>query len=243
MRNLWMAMVAIGIAVAPAAAEEPRVIPGTDNVKIDLATRYDTEFTAGFDAIKAGKPRDAVTIFDKVIADYEARHTTKAPVYCADSVEQAATIGALKMMSGRDDEPEIEILGSEWCAALFGKGFALIDLKRSDEAVIYLQRAVEMAPADVHYLNELAEWYKSEGKWQRSYELFSQARDLAEQEYTASTKEIKARSLRGMAYNLIELGEPDRAEELYKQSLELLPGHQGALQELEYIRQMRAKGD
>jgi len=45
--------------------------------------------------------------------------------------------------------------------------------------------------------------------------------------------------LRGLGYTYIELQDLDRAEALYRQSLEIEPGNTTAERELEYIRRQR----
>jgi tetratricopeptide (TPR) repeat protein len=53
----------------------------------------------------------------------------------------------------------------------------------------------------------------------------------------------KARMHRGRGYVLTELGRLDEAEEAYNESLKLEPGNRIALNELEYIKQLRAGGE
>ena len=50
---------------------------------------------------------------------------------------------------------------------------------------------------------------------------------------------LKPLVLRGLGFTWIELHDLDRAEALYRQSLELAPGNSTAERELEYIRQQR----
>jgi tetratricopeptide (TPR) repeat protein len=53
---------------------------------------------------------------------------------------------------------------------------------------------------------------------------------------------VVARALRGVGFSLIELGELDRAEEAFRQSLELEPGNTTARKELEIVGLMRKTG-
>ena len=53
---------------------------------------------------------------------------------------------------------------------------------------------------------------------------------------------VVARALRGVGFSLIELGELDRAEEAFRQSLELEPDNATARQELEIIDLLRKTG-
>ena len=127
------------------------------------------------------------------------------------------------------------------CAAIFAKGFALIDLGRRAEAEPFLRRATELAPTDAHYLNEYAEWWKIERQWQKSYDLFARAAALAGEQPAEDRAPIHARSMRGMGFNLIELGRLDDAERLFLDSLKVEPDSPAALNELKYIAEQRAK--
>ena len=98
-----------------------------------------------------------------------------------------------------------------------------------------------MSPFNAHYLNEYAEWYKINRNWQTAYDVFSQARDLREFSPPDYADQIEARALRGMGFCLIELGKLDEAEKMFKDSLKLVPENQTALNEIGYIKELRAK--
>jgi tetratricopeptide (TPR) repeat protein len=183
-------------------------------------------------------PAKAVELVDPVIARSGAMTPDKDTAYsCSDNMADA-----LSSLIGAATPPRKAVVyNSGVCSALFIKGFSLIDLKRGGEAGPFLRRATELAPANSHYLNEYAEWFKTARQWQKSHDLFARAADLAPQQ-PADVRDLRhARSLRGMGFNLIELGNLDEAEKLMRQSLKLDPESRVARIELQYIAEQRAK--
>lgn len=127
------------------------------------------------------------------------------------------------------------------CYAIFLKGFALIDLNRSDEAPAYFERAIAMAPLNAQFLAELAEWYKNRRDWAHARPLFQRALDASE--FSPPDRKIfdKTRGLRGLGYILIEEGKLDEAERLYRKCLELDRNDDRSKRQLDYIAGKRAK--
>jgi tetratricopeptide (TPR) repeat protein len=207
-------------------------------VTIALENAHGDELARAFRMVNTGDPTGAEKIFRKVIADYEARAKPGTAYRCAKDMEDAANVSILAMV---DASKDVAILGTGWCDALFGEGFVLIDLNRSAESEPFLARAVEMGPTDPHYLNEYAEWYKSHRKWQRSLDLFTRAWNMVDRSTAGPDRKIAARSLRGMGFNQIELGDLDEAERLFKLSKEYEPESPHVDNELQYIEDLRAK--
>ena len=238
--SLRIALALLGIC-APALAQQPSKSPA-DDVVVEPDTQFDAQLLEGVQLLNAGKPAPAIKIFDAIIASYEAKYGAKIIYRCASEARTEDTIAdAFKsaLITGRKNI----VLGSEeWCTALFGKGFAMIDLGKPDEAGPYLARAVEMDPLNAHFINEYAEWFKPQRKWQQSYDLFLRAWRTVDHDKTGPNRRVAARSLRGMAFNLIELGDLKGAERLYRQSLEYEPEAAAKVQnELDFIADARAK--
>ncbi len=236
--------VLVGLAFAltgtslPAFAKENSDEP-TNVVMMEPERRHDEKLLEGLKLVNGGKPTEAIKLFDPIIADYEARYGSSPPYRCANGETAKATIA----FTAKNLHPAKFVLGSdEWCTALFGKGFALIDLGKPEEAGPYLARAVEMDPLNAHFINEYAEWFKPQRQWQQSYDLFLRAWRTVDHDKRGPSRRVAARSLRGMAYNMIELGDLSEAERLYRQSLEFEPEAAAKVQgELDYIADARAK--
>jgi tetratricopeptide (TPR) repeat protein len=181
-----------------------------------------------------------VALLDKVIADSPG----VTPSDNTDYVCASGPTDTLIALVGATTSPRkatTVAIDTAVCDALFLKGFTLIDLGRGAEAEPFLRRATELAPDNAHYLNEYAEWYKSARDWDKSYALFARAAELGPQQAEDVRAKRTARALRGMGFNLIEMGKLDEAEAKMKESLVVEPGNEGAKNELAYIKQERAK--
>jgi tetratricopeptide (TPR) repeat protein len=217
------AIIALGLGLAgPALAKAPN----------------DAEALAKAAQALGSDPAKAVKLVDPIIARSGAMTPADDTVYsCSDNL-----IGALSSLVTTATPPRKAVVyNAGVCDALFIKGFSMIDMKRGGEAEPFLRRATELAPANAHYLNEYAEWHKSARQWQTSYDLFAKAADLAPQQPVDVRDKRHARSLRGMGFNLIEMGKLEQAEALMNQSLKLEPDSQAAKNELQYIAEQRAK--
>lgn len=189
-------------------------------------------------AIQSGKAAEATAILTPLLADYEKAYAgEKRKIYCAHDPKQAL----LYMGQAAAAKTEAIAIDPGWCIALWGRGFALIDLQQIDAAVPFLERAVALSPSHAHYLSELGYAYQAQKKWQLSYDLYRRAADAAAFEEGDQRKRSLRRAWFGMGYDLIELGKLDEAEKLFNQCLALFPDDQKVKSELQYIREQRAK--
>ena len=200
------------------------------NTALHVDSRNDV--SKGFALIRAGKPAQAVKMFDSVIlASEQALGGDARPRLCQSGGAEAP-IAAGKAVA----------VSSAVCDAHFGKGYALVDLGRGDLAEAELRRATELAPDNAHFANEYAELFKSRREWQRSYDLFAHAWEIVDKSTSGADAKIAARALRGMGYTRIEMGRLDDAAKLFRQSLDYDPANQGAKTELDFIAQKQAIG-
>ncbi|WP_243652784.1 diguanylate cyclase [Novosphingobium sp. PhB165] len=225
---------ALGIALTvpemAMAGEAPALAP-VALVSGAAHAEYVGTVSRGFDMIRAGKPEKAVKLFDSVISASEQGLAGDArPRLClSDNGGHAAPSNAI-------------MVSSAVCDAHFGKGYALVDLGRGDLAENELRRATELAPDNAHYANEYAELFKSRRQFQKSYDLFAHAWAIVDKNTKGSDAGIAGRALRGMGFNLIELGRLGEAKQMFEQSLLYDPGNSGAKSELDFIAQRQAIG-
>ncbi|TDW68835.1 hypothetical protein EDF57_101728 [Novosphingobium sp. PhB55] len=221
------------VATAGSGAAFARDIGGSAAV-VNTALHVESQngVSKGFALIRAGKPAQAVKMFDSVILASEQALSGDARPRLCQSQAADAPVAAGKAVA----------VSSAVCDAHFGKGFALVDLGRGDLAEGELRRATELAPDNAHFANEYAELFKSRREWQRSYDLFSHAWALVDKDTKGTDASVAARALRGMGYNKIEMGQLDDAAKLFRQSLDYDPSNAGAKSELDFIAQKQAIG-
>jgi Flp pilus assembly protein TadD len=221
-----------GFGAAFSGAASARDIGSASVVNTALHVDSRSDVSKGFALIRAGKPAQAVKMFDSVIlANEQALGGDVRPRLCQSKATPEPIVAGKAVA-----------VSSAVCDAHFGKGYALVDLGRGDLAEAELRRATELAPTDAHFANEYAELFKSRREWQRSYDLFAHAWEIVDKSTSGDDAGIAARALRGMGYTKIEMGQLGEAERLFRQSLEYDPANAGAKSELDFIAQKQAIG-
>lgn len=196
--------------------------------------------------LRKQNPAGVPPLVEPVIAALKEQQQEKT-VVCADNATQSIVLMAMQAAAAeklpKEQRRDAVAVDSAYCLAPFLKGFALIDLQRWDDAEPMLRLASKSAPLNAQYRNEYAEWFKAMKQWQKAHDVFAEAYGLGEFERDDANKKFnQARALRGMGFTEIEMGDLDKAEESFKKSLKLIPDHQGAKSELQYIENLRKKG-
>ena len=189
--------------------------------------------------IAKGQPAAALPLLDRIIAEHDARYRSDSRTiyYSARSLSEGLVYGTLAGMANRRGV----VLNGDWSEACFLKGFALIDLNRSDEAIKWLDRAALLAPMNAQILAERAEWYKTRRDWKKAYREFESARSAAGLANDEDKIREEGRAIRGMAFVRVEQGKLDEADRLLGEALKLDPADQRAREELELIATLRKR--
>lgn len=191
----------------------------------------------GYDDIRAKRPTEAILKFQQVVAAYEVKYAGKS-VRCANNDLQGIVHGFAAILAKDTPGPrQVIVVGSEYCSAIFGQAFALIDLNRHYEAEPLLLRAIELEPAEPHYINELGELHKFRKQWRLAHDTFARALAVGKELGELADDMVTARSMRGMGFAKIELGDLDDARRLFLQSQEYDPNSPAAKAELAYIEE------
>ena len=228
-RMHWLAALAL-IAASPAPARPAQDTPEQ--------TARNAKLGEAIAAIKSAKPGEAIAILDPLLAEYQKLYAAeKRRIYCAHDLKQSL----LYMGQAAAAKQEAIAIDPGWCNALWARGFALIDLQQIDAAVSFLERAVALSPSHPHYLSELGYAYQTQKKWQLSYDMYQRAAEGAALEDEGQRKKSLRRAWFGMGFNLIELGKLDEAEKVLTECLKLTPNDQKVKDELQYVREQRAK--
>jgi tetratricopeptide (TPR) repeat protein len=186
----------------------------------------------GLNLIHAGKPGDAIAVFDKIIAAEQDRNRDeKRLLFSARSTVEALLYAGM----GAAQKKSAVVLDGTWSAAYFGKGFALIDLGRPDEAKGWFDKAIALAPMNAQFLAERGEWFKSRKDWASAYADFEAASTAAEFAPDEAKSFEQRRAWRGMAFARTEQGRLDEARQLLQKCLKLDATDDKCKRELDYV--------
>lgn len=226
------------------AMKSPRISPDRDDdERPSVAVRdnnrssaaIDAKYDAGMALIKNKNPGKAVELMRPVLADFEKQYAgEKRDIFCALTPEQSSRY---KADAAKANRAAITI-DSGWCRAQYVNGYALIDLNKLPEAQTAFERLVKFAPQNARYLNELGYIYLKQKKWQLSLDVYRRAETAADLT-PARAKEERCLALKGVGYNLIELGDLNAAEAAYRKCLNIDPTDEDSVRELKYIENQR----
>ena len=195
----------------------------------------DAKFDAGMAAIRAKNPGRAVELMRPVLADFEKQYAgEKREIYCAVTPEQKSRYLADAAKANRD----AVAIDAGWCRAQYVAGYALIDLDRMPEAQTAFERLVRFAPQNTRYLNELGYVFMKQKKWKESLDAYRRAETAADLS-PDRVKDERCLALKGVGYDLVELGDFNAAEAAYRKCLNINPADEDSPRELEYIEEQR----
>lgn len=185
-----------------------------------------------------GKPGEAITnIIDPMIAHYEGIYSNESrKIYCARTPSEESAY----LSESRPEKQEAIVLGPQYSRAYYIKAYALFELERPAEARANLDKALKLSPLNANYLNESAFLRQREKNWEDSRKQFMRAAECA-RDYSPEPDQASelSRALRGQGYALIEQGQLDEAEAIYRECLKIDPNDKIAMDELEYTQDQK----
>ncbi len=186
-----------------------------------------------------GKPGEAISYFDRVVAAYEQKFQgSKAKMLCPRwSVESL-----MYLLEAANTHTETQIVSVNWANAYYLKAYSFIDLGQISEAKSLLQKAIELAPLNSRFLSELGMVYQREKDWPMALQAFRSAEAAARKYSPPAVKDAElSHAWRGIGYVLVEQNQLDEAEKMYRQCLDMDKNDTKAQNELGYIQELRAK--
>ena len=215
------------VPVPPTHEDQATSQPSPDDIKLEAAAKL----------LGDGKPAEAMALAEQIIQSSESAHPRRDNIVYFSAQSLAETL-VYATMANAVKKNGIVTNGT-WGIAYFLKGFALIDLKRGDEALPWLEKAVAMSPMNAQYLAERAEWYKLRRQWKKALTDFESARSGAYLAPDDAKVSWEGRAIRGIAFVKIEQGKFDDAERLLGEALRLNPDDQRARADLAELPSLR----
>lgn len=234
----WIVLGLGACAQAPLVTAPPAKTPTIDSA------RYQAMVVDARALIDRKRPDEAIEKdLDPVIDAYDRAYGTSAIAYYSVRTMPETilylTMSPISPGTGRPDVPggpSAIALDQTWSAALYLKGYALIELHRYGAAREALEHAVRLAPSNSQYLSELGQLSLMEKNWSKALGLFARAEQAAEVSPPQSKTSELGHALCGSAYADVELGKFDDAVALYERCLAIDPGDTKAAAELRYVR-------
>ncbi len=189
--------------------------------------------------MQAGMLPQAIAEFDAAIKHCEASYLIEGKsVYSSRTTAESLVYSVL----ASSQQQTLEMVDTVCSDAYYLRGFTALNTGRLRDAEVYLLKAVNMAPVNAMYLSALGHIYQVRRDWAVAIDYFTRAEDAAQ---TYSPEAIRGsefiRAKRGIGFNLIQLGKLNEAEVKYQECLAIDATDKSALNELEYIKILRAK--
>ena len=198
-----------------------------------LAISFATSTAVFVGTFRKGLVNEAVRLLSA--ADFEREYAgEKRDIFCAVTPQQSSRYLADAAKANR---PAVSI-DSGWCRAQYVNGYALIDLNRLPEAQAAFERLVRLAPRNARYLNELGYIFMKQKKRQQSPDPYRRAEGAADLSPDRVDEE-RCLALKGVGYDLVELGDFNAAEAAYRKCLNIKPDDDDSPRELKYIEEQR----
>jgi tetratricopeptide (TPR) repeat protein len=241
MRNELLVLLAVFAAGAAAAQEGS----GSNIRQVVTSTRWGgTEFEgseyrqAVSDAAELAQQNQLDAAWAKlkpVLAYCDSKTDTPSTQYLSVASKEEAE----EAVAAHSGKTVLKLIDSACPSAYRNAGFLSVAAKDSEHALAYLHRAENLAPTYAGALVEHAYLLREMGDYPHSTELYRKALAIAEK-YPSSANS-KPLALRGIGFNLTELGDLDGAQKAYEDSLAVDPDNALAKNELAYIAQLRAQ--
>lgn len=230
-------LVLLGLAVACASPSPHETVQTRVAAEVDFAMgseeRGRVEHAQSL--MTSGRASEAWDEIDAVVRDFEARMQDPNAVYV--SVADAAELARF-----RAEHPGARVVWIDWSyrEALHMQAFLLANQEQYTQALSVLERESGIAPFAATAHAERGYVLNGLGRPREALAAYEEAIRLSDE--FPSQAPWKAASLRGAGFSLIELGDLDRAEQRFLQSLELEPENALAQSELLFIKNVRAGG-
>jgi tetratricopeptide (TPR) repeat protein len=194
-------------------------------------------------ALLAGEVAAARTLLQKVIANTPSEYANSSEEPDGGLVvkfwDQQAFLHYVMWQKEQGQERSVRWVGNAYPRAHYYMGFLCVKTRQFQQALEYLERGHELEPTNPKFHFEKAQALVHAGDKQQALALYEAVTEVGP--YVSALD--LAVAWRGRGFVLIELGRLDAAEEALKSSLEIDPGNEVAMNELQYIEHLRQGGN
>ena len=175
---------------------------------------------------------------DPVLNYYQSKYSNNNQnIYSADNPSEAF-LYATKL----DGEHKNSlVISNNLAESNYLKGFILIESGQFNEGEKLLIKAVKLAPFNAKYLLEYGFALQRAKKWDQALEIFKLVQEWAAISHPDRVQAFKSSAQRSIAYCLVEQGQLDEAEAIYRELLKNDPKDNKSQNELDYIQSLRTK--
>lgn len=174
--------------------------------------------------------------FDPVLKYFDDKYRrSDFKIFSAHSSEAAL----LYAMKGATEHEKVLVISKTWAEANYAKGFALFELGQLGEAKYYLTKALALSPFNATYLFELGQILLREKNWQQALIVFKSGKQWLSLTEPSVKTMLQAGLDRSIGITLIETGQLDEAEAIYRQLLTENDNDEKSRNELAYIQKLR----
>jgi tetratricopeptide (TPR) repeat protein len=190
----------------------------------------------GIELIQSKELAGAIQKFDRIIGDYDSTYRSRGDKLYLSFLSLEEFLAFVK----GEPAPEREVvwLHPYYSQAHYYKGYALVQLEKTREAIAEIQRAIELNPMHGPFYLELAYIHARQRDFDRALSLYQKALECD----FFPQKSATAAAYRGIGYIYIESNMLAEAVRMYERSLELEPDSTIAKQEIDYIGTLRRLG-
>jgi tetratricopeptide (TPR) repeat protein len=249
--------VMLGCGGSSAAAETttPQTEPASSSNNGGEHAGTEAYIARGMSLLGERRCEEAIRLgFDPAIAEFERSFEPGTRVIGSRTGGASAL---LLLVTAASDGRNAVVIDAQYSDAIYMRAYCLVELGRVPEAAQALQRALEIIPDDVAYSCELGNIMQERREWAPSLEIYRRA--LANVDALDSTgafngtpeyptglpilgltlTDWRRRAMRGVGFSLIEVGDLDGAETMFRRVLEIDPNDERALSELAFIAERR----
>ena len=237
--HIGMPLLVVTVFISKAHSGAAEIVEDQKQVRDASSAAYEDPVSEADGLIARGELIEAEQILQRYVSnkppDWEPINELpeKIEVYMWTEAEFIKYINYWR----REIDKDVNWLLGSYSHAYYFLAYIAMQQGNSQAAVDNIDKGLELEPDHPNLLCEKGYILTSMGLYEDAYQYYLEAY----QNRPWATDRQRASALRGMGYQLIELGRLDEAGDKYKESIELEPDNKISRGELEYIKDLKNK--